>query len=303
VSAFEEESIMSFESLMRVTQRLTASMEALAALGAELRLRRDGASAHPQTRQLLQEIVRGIDPDLLNDITADQEAIALAVIRVAFHEAIDLLDDPARAPGWLHEDPAVLQTIGKRSRRVVHQINAFAAMRPGLKKAIERNGAFLDIGTGVGWLAIEAARTWPMMKVVGIDIWEPSLALAASNVAASDLQDRVALRRQSVADLEDREAFTVVFCPVPFLPREVAEVAMANAFRALVPGGWVVFGLFPPPPDPLGEALTALKIVRCGGHPWTQSEAEERLRGCGFEEVETFAPASLSRLSFGRKPG
>lgn len=163
---------MSFESLMGTTQRLSASMGALAALGAELRLRRDAASAHPQTRQLLQEIVHGIDPNLLNGISPDQEAIALAVIRVGFHQAVDLLDDPARAPGWLHEDPAVLQTIGQLSRRNVHQINAFAAMRPSLKETIERSGTFLDIGTGVGWLAIEAARMWPRMKVVGIDIWD-----------------------------------------------------------------------------------------------------------------------------------
>src|SRR5262245_36777993 len=50
---------MSFESLMGVVQRLNASTEALAALGAELRLRREGAQADPGTRQLLQDILRG----------------------------------------------------------------------------------------------------------------------------------------------------------------------------------------------------------------------------------------------------
>ena len=89
---------------------------------------------------------------------------------------------------------------------------------------------------------------WPRMNVAGIDIWEPSLALAGSDVAASGLQDRVVLRKQSVVDLEDREAFTVVFCPAPFFPQDVAAVAMANAFKALVPGGWLVLGLFAPPP-------------------------------------------------------
>ena len=294
---------MSFESLMGVTQRLSASMEALAALGAELRLRRDGTSADPRTRQLLQKIVSGINPSLLTDISPEQEAIAFAVIRAGFHQAVDLLDDPARAPGWLHEDPAVLQTIGQMSRRIVHQINAFAESRPGLKETIVGNGTFLDIGTGVGWLGIEAARMWPKTKVVGIDIWEPSLALARRNVSASGLDERVTLRKQSVVDLDDREAFTVIFYPAPFLPQEIAAVAMANAFKALVPGGWIVFAIFPPPPDPLGEALTTLKIVRCGGHPWTKPEVEEQLRGLGFEQVETFSPGSVSWLAFGRKPG
>jgi hypothetical protein len=42
---------MSFESLMGVVQRLNASTEALAALGSELRLRREGGQADPGTRQ------------------------------------------------------------------------------------------------------------------------------------------------------------------------------------------------------------------------------------------------------------
>jgi SAM-dependent methyltransferase len=184
----------------------------------------------------------------------------------------------------------------------VHQIDAFAARRPKLKQAVER-GAFLDIGTGVAWLAIEAARVWPALRVVGIDIWEPSLALARGNIAASGMQDRIALRNQSVVDLDDRDAFTIVWYPAPFLPFAIAATALENACKALVPGGWLVFGIFPPPPDPLGEALAALKIVRCGGHPWTASEVEDRLRGLGLEDVEIFSPGSISWLAFGRKPG
>ena len=294
---------MSFESLMGVTQRLGASMEALAALGAELRLRRDGAAAHATTRRLLQTIVGGIDPLLLDNISQEQEAVALASIRVAFQQAVDLLEDPARAPGWLHQDPAILQTIGRMSGRIVHQIDAFAGTRPEFKAAVQGGGAFLDIGTGVGWLAIEAARVWPNLRVVGIDIWEPSLALARANIAASNMQDRVTLRTQSVTDLDDTSAFTIVWYPAPFLPIEIAQQALANAKRALVPGGWLVFGIFAPQPDPLGEALTDLKIVRCGGHPWKMPEVEERLRGLGFEQVETFSPGSISVLVIARKPG
>jgi cyclopropane fatty-acyl-phospholipid synthase-like methyltransferase len=61
--------------------------------------------------------------------------------------------------------------------------------------ALLRDCRFLDIGTGVGWLAIEAAKTWPGMRVVGLDIWEPSLQLAATNISAEGLTDRVTLRR------------------------------------------------------------------------------------------------------------
>lgn len=293
---------MSFESLMGTLQRLSASSEALAVLGAELRLRREGGEADPRTRQLLQEVVRGIDPTLFDGITPQQEATALAVIRSGFHHAVDLLDRPERKPGWLHQDPEILQTIGKQSARIVHQIDTLSKQRPALRERLTSPGTFLDIGTGVGWLAIEAARIWPALKVVGIDIWEPSLQLARSNIDASGVQDRVGLRTQNVVDLDDEESFAVVWYPAPFLPFEIAAVAMENAHRALVPGGWLVFGIFPPQPDPLGEALTALRIVRCGGHPWKLPEVEQRFHNLGFEQIETFAPGSVTMLVLGRKP-
>ena len=100
---------MSFESLMRAVQRLSASSEALAALGGELRLRQSGEESDPRTRQLLHDVIRGIDSTLLDGVSSEQEAIALAVIRSGYHYTIDLLDKPGRAPGWLHEDEEILQ--------------------------------------------------------------------------------------------------------------------------------------------------------------------------------------------------
>jgi hypothetical protein len=41
---------------------------------------------------------------------------------------------------------------------IVRNIEMVAAQRPDINSALHRPGAFLDIGTGVGWLAIEAAR-------------------------------------------------------------------------------------------------------------------------------------------------
>src|SRR5262245_25886092 len=180
---------MSFESLMGVVQRLNASTESLAALGAELRLRRNGVQADPETRRLLQDIVRSIDPTLLDGVSPQQEALALAVISTVFQHAADLLHDPARPPGWRHQDPAVLQTIRQVASRIVHRIDAIAALRPALHQMLTSPGAFLDIGTGVGWLAIEAAQVWPALKVIGIDIWEPSLQLARANIAAAGRQE------------------------------------------------------------------------------------------------------------------
>jgi hypothetical protein len=68
--------------------------------------------------------------------------------------------------------------------------------------------------------------------------------------------------------------------------------ALERIHRAAAPGGRLVFGLYAARPDPLGEALAGLRIVRGGGHPWTVNEVEERLRKLGFDQIEAFSPAA-----------
>jgi len=292
---------MSFESLIATYARLGASMEALAALGAELRLRRDGKAGDPQLRRLLHEVVQGISPQLLEGVDPSQEAIALATIQAFFRQAADLLENPARPPGWIYEDPTVLQAQGQASRMVVRGLESFASTRPTFAETLRRPGAFLDVGTGVGLLAIEAARAWPQLRVVGIDPWEPALALAKRNVAESGMAARVELRAQRIETCEDRDAFTLAWLPGPFLAPEIVKPALERTRRSLQPGGWIVFALYAPAPDPLGQALAALRVVRSGGHPWTTQEIEELLRSLKFEQIESF-PVGIVLLVVGRRP-
>jgi SAM-dependent methyltransferase len=293
---------MSQETLLSVSQRLNASVEALAALGAELRLRRDGTKIEACVRDGLREVVDGLQPDLLDSASADQEAVCLAFIQAFFRQALDLLENPARAPGWTYEDPIVLQAMGQASRRVVHAINELASQRPRLRTTLERPGVLLDIGTGVGWFAIEAARTWPALDVVGLDIWEPALALAYKNCADTGLSHRITLRHQDVRQLDERNAFSLAWLPGPFIPREIVESTLGRTRDALRPGGWIVFGLYAPAPDPLGEALKNLRIVRGGGHPWSAAEVGRQLSGLGFEHVEAFAPGPPILFVVGQRP-
>ena len=293
---------MSAETLLSVSQRLNASVEALAALGAELRLRRDGTAIAPTIRDRLQQVVAGLQPGLLDSVNADQEAVCLAFIQAFFRQALDLLENPARAPGWTYEDPIVLQAMGQASRRVVHAIDELGSRRPLLRATLQQPGVLLDIGTGVGWFAIEAARTWPALHIVGLDIWEPALALARKNCTDSGLADRIALRHQDVRELDDRGAFSLMWLPGPFIPGEIAESALERARRALRPGGWIVFGLYASAPDPLGEALKNLRIVRGGGYPWSAAQIETRLSRLGFEHVEAFAPGPPILFVVGQRP-
>ena len=292
---------MSLESFIKKWQILNGSVEALAALGAELRLRREERSGDSRVRSLLQEIVRRIEPGLLDDLDSNQELAALALIQACFRQAIDLLENPGRASGWNYEDPVILESQGQVSRLIVRGIDTLAANRPALRATLRRPGSFLDIGTGVGWLAIEAARCWPTLRVVGIDSWEPALTLARKNLAQSGVAERVELRSERLEDLDDEKSFTLAWLPGPFIAAEIVAVALERIHRALAPGGWFIFGLHVRPPDELGEALTNLRILRWGGYPWTTGEVEARLEALGFERIEAVSPSPSIMLVLGAK--
>jgi SAM-dependent methyltransferase len=293
---------MSFESLITKVQELNLSVETLAALGAELRLRCDGLSGDTRVRSLLQDVVHKIDPRLFDGLEPSQEPAVLALLQTSFRQATDQLENPAQAPGWTYEDPVVLESQGQVSRLIVRNIGTVAAERPDMGLALRKPGVLLDIGTGVGWLAIEAARTWPALRVVGIDSWEPALSLARSNLSRSDVEERVEFRFQKLEQLADDAVFTLAWLPGPFIAAETMGVALKRIYQALAPGGWLIFGLYPPVPTALGNALTNLRVVRSGGHPWTANQAMEQLQALGFERIETLSPSPAVLFVLGQRP-
>lgn len=134
------------------------------------------------------------------------------------------------------------------------------------KRGSPATGAFLDVGTGVGWLAHALATELPALTVTGIDVFRPALALARTNVAP--LGARVTLSEHDVCALTDRDAFDAAFLAGPFVPEEIIPTAVLRIREALRPGGWLLFGLFAGAADPLSRAVTDLRVVRSGGRPW-----------------------------------
>ena len=291
---------MTFERTIGAALRMSVSVEAFAALGAELRLRQAGLAGDPRTRELLRDVVRAIDPQLLDD-PGERDATTIAFIQTVLRQALDLLERPERSPGWDYLDPVLLQAQGQLSGVVVRGIGASLTRLHELGKTLQRPGTFLDIGTGVGWLAIEVARAWPAMRVVGIDPWEPALVLARENLAQSEVADRVELRMQHVEQLDEVPTFAVVWLPGPFIAREIADRVLARIRAVLAPGGWLIFGLNAVPPGPLERALASLRTARSGGHLWDAAEVEERLRALDFSDIETFPTALPIQLVIGRR--
>lgn len=281
---------MTVDPLMNSVHRLSISVEALAALGAALQLQRSDAAADPRVHACLRDVLHAIDPQLTEHRLGNRTDYAKPLIETVFRQSLDLLHNPERVPGWRHLDPMILQSQGQVSRLIVHSIDELAEQRADLRGILRGSGTFLDVGTGAGWLALEAARIWPRLRIVGIDVWEPALALARDNVAASDHGERIELRSQAVERLEEPETYALAWFPGPFIPAEVTPAALEHIHHALLPGGWLIFALWVPSADPLAAAVANLRIVRSGGHPWTAAEAVANLRAAGFVAIEVLPP-------------
>jgi ubiquinone/menaquinone biosynthesis C-methylase UbiE len=157
--------------------------------------------------------------------------------------------------------------------------------------------SFLDVGTGVGLLAVAAANVWPAAEIVGIDPWEESLDRARTNVAHAGLESRITLRSQDLASIDDTDAFDCVWIPTFFLTEAALADGLPTVLRALRPGGWVALGLNKPSPDPLGDATAALRWIRGGGTLLLPDTAGKLLADAGFDAVHTATPPGPAPLS------
>lgn len=274
--------------LPTVVQSLVGAMESLAALGAKLRSGVDGTTAHDSVAPAIDAVVRaaGLDPDEIATLDPATRLAVARTIRALFRQAFDLVEHPERPPGWLPDDPVALDGQGRMSIPLADAIADAAAQLDDLSDRLARPAAtFLDVGTGVGWLAIALARRFPQLRIVGIDVLEPALDLARGNVAQAGLDERITLRRMSVTDLDDEERFDAAFLASPFLPREIIPAALERVRESLAAGGWLLFGLFATVDDPGAVAAQRLRAVRAGGYPWSSEEGVAALAEAGLHGV------------------
>jgi 2-polyprenyl-3-methyl-5-hydroxy-6-metoxy-1,4-benzoquinol methylase len=174
---------------------------------------------------------------------------------------------PEVESGWRFTDPVILQAQGDGSAMFAGAVHAKIAPALGLSERLERpGGAFLDVGAGVGALSIAMARTFPELRVVGLDASEAPLALARANVAAAGVAERVELRAMRVEDLRDEEAFDLAWLPAFFLrSRGVVRAAVESIRRALRPGGFLLIPAVNPSAGEAERAVWSLVLESWGG--------------------------------------
>ncbi|HEY6891118.1 MAG TPA: class I SAM-dependent methyltransferase, partial [Solirubrobacter sp.] len=268
---------MAYAAAMQTMARLTASAEALAALGARMRADTEGIELDPAIEAALDGVLAELGIELSALEPAERSTVALFA-RAFLRQAVDLIDHPEREPGWAYEDPVVLLSLGRGSAAIADAVAEVGA----LDEVLSRPGAILlDVGAGVAALSVSLCKRWPGLRVVALEPWPPAFALARQTIEGVD--GRIELRAQRVEELTDTAAYDAVWLPTPFLAPEVLPVALRRAFDALKPGGHVIYGLYGAPPDPLSQRLVALRTTRSGGAVATEAEACAALTAAGFE--------------------
>jgi cyclopropane fatty-acyl-phospholipid synthase-like methyltransferase len=203
-------------------------------------------------------------------------------------------------------DPALLQAWGVRSvESVPIWVERLFPALDGLCEALKApTASFLDVGTGVGRLAIAMCEQFPTLRVVGLDPFDAALKLARRNVAEAALEDRIELRPELVQDLADEECYDLAWVPVMFLPAGVAARGLHRVRAALRPGGWVILGTIAAEGDGLQPAVQRLVALLFGSGRLFADHAAEMLRAAAYEPIQILpaAPGVPIRMIVGRRP-
>jgi SAM-dependent methyltransferase len=297
---------MSFQALREFVDRHSASAFALAALGAAIDAKLSGTPLDPAIEARVDELLGALGiAGALADVSPAEAMPLMWEVRHTLPLDSRLLYPETRGRGWRPTEPAILEATGVFGMLHARAISGMIVPALGLAERFgAAGGAFLDIGVGVGGLAVEIARLWPALRVVGIDVWQPSLALARKAVEEAELGARVELREQGGEHLEDEEAFDLAWIPLPFIPERVVPPMCERTLRALRPGGWAVLASASgEAKDELTRAIWRLRVTMWGGGIYGAGRAEELLRAGGFAEVRALPgpPGGVVSFVAGRK--
>jgi predicted O-methyltransferase YrrM len=298
---------MTIQTVREFINRHSPAAAGLAALAAALDAKIGGAPLEPALATRIHELLSALGAgDLVDDLGAAEARPLLNELRHQLGFNGHLMYRQTRTTSFTCSDPQLLQEVGDFAR--AHAQGISRNLVPALDGLAERFGApgaaFLDVGVGVAGLAIGLAQDWPGLRIVGIDVSQPALALARQNVALAELGDRIDLREQAVEHLTDEQAFDLAWMPIPFIPERIIPAATERILRALRPGGWVVFNFANfGAMEPAMAAMWRLRTTTWGGPLWTTSDVEKLLRETGFADVRTLPspPGSPVALVAGRR--
>jgi methyltransferase family protein len=193
------------------------------------------------------------------------------------------------AAGWAETDPELIRSRGAASGAVVLSLlDRCRPFLPGLTERLDRPGAaFLDVGTGAAGALIAMCRAHPGLRAVGVDISAAAVTAAREQVAAAGLSNWAEIREQSVAAIEDVDAFDLLWVPQAFLPEPVLAEALPRLYRAARGGAGLLMPISTNDDTGVSGAVTDLRNLMTGGGTLSPQAASAMLQTAGFSGVET----------------
>ena len=133
---------MAYDQIMKVTAPLIAGAEAAAALAARMKLDALGEVGDPDVRAALDKVVSALTvPGLFDGLDETERRSMIGLVTSFFKQALELIENPGRAGGWVYTDPVVLQSQGQSSGAVPPLIASVAPTLDGLTDALARSCA------------------------------------------------------------------------------------------------------------------------------------------------------------------
>jgi len=193
------------------------------------------------------------------------------------------------------------------------------AKLPDVVQRLENGGRVLDVGCGVGRVAIAIARAFPKCEVVGLDRDLESISQARAMAATADLQDRIQFVAKTTSDLDrsnDFDLITACDCVHEFsaLQKTLSEL------RAFLKPEGTLFIVEPKTADRLEDNMTPIATMYYGFslfHCMTQSLAEggpglgtcmgpgrmeKLLREAGYGQFQKLDIRSQTNLFYAARP-
>ncbi len=208
------------------------------------------------------------------------------------------------ATAWTTQDDSALLAQARASARAPGPFKQFVVpLLDGLAEMLDgESPMMLDVGVGVGAMAVEYCRIFPALRVVGLDVFARALDLARALIDKEGMAGRIELRHQDVTDLDDQGVFALAWLPAPFVPRGAIEAGLPRMASALLPGGWLVIGHGKFHGSAMSAAVTRLKTTAFGGTALDDDGAQELLRTAGLDQVWSLdTPEGALGLTVGRR--
>ena len=279
---------MGIDDIRQEIARLSVSCHALIATGIALRARAAGTPLDPALQGRLDDVLKTLGVcEAVRGLSAAEIAPALAGIRADLLFGARMIAGPLSAPGWTYGESELLQSAGDVSAGFPPLLKTrIAPQLDGLSERLAAPGAaFLDVGVGVAALSIAMVRQWPSLRVVGIDPWAASLAIARCNVQGAGLTPQIELREMGAEDLANSAAYDLAWIPSLFIPQGSIARIVDRVGRALRPGGWLLFPMLDPGDDALVAATARFRTALWGGSELSAPAVTTLLTGAGFVDV------------------